>query len=237
MRYPTLLLLLTLSLASCAPIYHRKISARVLVVSGKVEGSFNGHNFGLTKSSWLEEGTTIACYDNGHADLMLLPGILIELEPNSELTLQRLRLSRDGDETIHPMVARAATIRFQRGTLFASVGQAQTRSRLLIETPAGQVSADPQRAFKLIAHDTELWLLSARGNVNFTGRDGEEKVIVSAGQFADLPADKSAQRAAGAGREIQAQVPEILAVQRRLLELAKAAAPPFLPWKTGAKKN
>lgn len=226
-----------LAFCSCAPAFHRKVSAQVLASSGKVSGKLAGRHLPLAKGQWIEEGTTITCGSEGRADLMLLPGILVELGPDSEMTVQRLRLSRDGDQTIHPMVARAAIIRLAGGTLFGSVGQAQTRSRLIVETDAGRISADPQRAFKLIVRRDKIWLLSARGNVDFTAAGGEENVIVSPAQFADLPGDRSAQPAAAARHEIQAQVPEILGVQRRLVALASDSALSFLPWENRPKKN
>ena len=104
-----------------------------------------GKKVPLTSASFLRPGEIVTTTENSRVDLMLLPGVLVELAGAGEVEITQLRLVRDGDETIHPMVARDAKIRLHRGTLIASVGLAQTDSHLFVETPDGTLIAGPDR--------------------------------------------------------------------------------------------
>ena len=70
---------------------------------------------------------------------MVLPGVLLELAGDTEIEILRLRLERDGDESIHPMIARAAEVRLLRRSITASVGRAETDSKFLVRPAFGVV--------------------------------------------------------------------------------------------------
>lgn len=119
-------LLVVFALGSCRPLFHRQVSGIVLAVEGTARARANGQIFRLTTDSCLFPGTTIELPANGQVDLMLLPGILVEATGESEIEITQLLLARDGDETIHPMKRREATLRLTRGALCISVGRART---------------------------------------------------------------------------------------------------------------
>lgn len=135
---------------------------------------------------------------------LLLPGVLVELEGETEIEITRLRFGRDGDETLRPMRAREASIRIHRGTLFAAVGQSQTRSRLFIETPAGDLTAFDLRTFKVEVSGERNRAMSVRGKINFKPAGGGRAVNFGAGYFTEWPAsDPEPRRAAESGAAVE----------------------------------
>ena len=226
-----------LSLPACRPWFQREVSSAVLAVEGPAFEIFAGKRIALKPNEWLLPGTRIATREGGRLDLMLLPGILVELEGDTEIEITHLRFARDGDENIRPMRAREASIRLLRGTLFAAVGQSQTRSRLFIETPVGNFTAFDLRTFKIDISRVRIEAVSVRGRVNFKPAGGGAPVKFDAGQFIDWPTRELApQIVAESGPEVQAQVPQILRAEKRLIGLQKQFGTGFVPWREQSEK-
>ena len=166
---------------------------------------------------------------------MLLPGLLIELSGESEIEILELQLERDGDETIQPMTARKAHIRLSRGTLIATVSLAPTESFLTVDTPAGSLTAGPDRTFMLKLNGprtSATSVMSVRGETTFRAKGTARDLKIPAGFSANLPPLPIAppQRAANAGPEVQAQLVAILGVEKRLLLLQQQEGSAFRPW-------
>lgn len=99
-------------LAGCrAP--ERSVAGAVMSVEGASETMRNGQKVSLTTSSRIRPGEKITLPEGGRLDLMLLPGVLVQIIGPAKLEMLRLRLARDGDENIHPMVAREASVRLE----------------------------------------------------------------------------------------------------------------------------
>lgn len=221
------LLLGLIALTACRPFFQRQVSGRVLALEGAGHGMINGTRIALTSAAFVHPGETVTSSKGARLDLMLLPGVLVELAGEAEIEILQLRLVRDGDETIHPMIARDARVRLRRGTLIASVGQAQTDSYLFVETPTGTLVAGPERIFKVVVSGNKAEVLSVRGEVGIQPAGAE----IPAGTFAELPLTAAGPRAAaGAGAEVQAEVPSVLNVQKRLLRLEREHGSDFMPW-------
>lgn len=210
---------------------HRQVSGRVLAIEGAAQGIINGKKIALTSASFVHPGETVTSSEKSRVELMLLPGVLIELAGDAEIEIRQLRLLRDGDETIHPMIARDARIRLQRGTLVALVVQAQTDSHLFVETPAGTLVAGPDRTFKVGVAGNKARILCIRGKVAVQQADAQTSLRVPAGYLAELPMAQAGPRAAaGAGAEVQAEVPEVLSSERRLGRLEQEHGSDYKPW-------
>ena len=227
----TLCVFALLALTSCRPFFQREVSSSVLAIDGPAEKTFAGKKARLAPNEWVLPGTRIATGPEGRLDLMLLPGILVELAGETEIEIIRLRFARDGDETIRPMRAREASLRLARGTLFVAVGQSQMRSRIFIETPAGDLTAFDLRTFKMEVNGDHARAMSVRGKINFKPAGGGAPVNMSAGYFAEFPSSDPAPRAAAqSGSAAQAEVRHILRVEKRLFRLQKDFGFGFTPW-------
>ncbi|MGI8431897.1 MAG: hypothetical protein ACR2MW_06360, partial [Chthoniobacterales bacterium] len=130
LRPSAICLLVLLAFTGCRPLLEREISSRILAFEGEVQCSVGGKIGRLSGNSFLPPGAKISSGPNARVDLMVLPGVLMELAADTEIEILRLRLDRDGDESIHPMIAREAEVRLLRGSITASVGQARTDSDL-----------------------------------------------------------------------------------------------------------
>lgn len=229
---PALGLCALLVLASCRPLFQREVSGAVLAVEGPAEGTFEGETFRLTTNNWIRPGEKIATAHGSRLDLMILPGILVELAEETEIEITRLRLARDGDETIRPMTAREASLRLIRGTLVGSVGQSQIRSRIFIETKAGYLTAFSLGTFKIEVDGNRTRIMSVRGKTTFAPAGGGAPVKINAGYFAEWPALASGPRAAAqADFTVQAEVARILRVEKRLFRLQKEFDFGYIPWR------
>ncbi len=204
----------------------------ILSLAGEALGTSDGKTVRLTTSSRIHPGETVAVSAGGRLDLLLLPGVLVELTGNTEIEIKQLRLARDGDETIGPMTAREAKVRLVRGTLIGSVGQAQMRSKILVETSAGALTAFDLRTFRVEVDGSQIKVMSVRGQVTFVPASGGAPTKIGAGYFAEWPSQVAGpQAAAESGREAQTAVTSILTVEKRLLRLEKAARFEFVPWR------
>jgi hypothetical protein len=77
------------ALGSCRPVFNREVSGTVLAVEGVANGTIGGQTIGLTNGSSIKPGEKSQLRKR-HADLMLLPGLLIELEGDTEIELMQL---------------------------------------------------------------------------------------------------------------------------------------------------
>ncbi len=200
-------------------------------MEGRAERVRDGSKVGLTTGGYFRSGDKISASTQSRVDLMLLPGVLVELGAESEMKIERLQLTRDGDESLQPMTAREAHIRLERGRLVASVGLAPTESLLVVETPAGSFAAGPDRTLLIEVNGAKARTMCLRGKATFRPTGGAQELTIPAGFFAELPLNPGAplRTAASAGAEVQAEVPAILNVEKRLLRLQKEHGSSFHP--------
>ncbi|MGI8431779.1 MAG: hypothetical protein ACR2MW_05735, partial [Chthoniobacterales bacterium] len=143
----------------------------------------------------------------------------------------RLRLDRDGDESIHPMIAREAEVRLLRGSITASVGQARTDSDLLVRTPFGIVDTGQQMTCRVGVRADSERVLCLRGKLIVSPTGAKAEMAIPKGHFADLPAAVGTPRSlADAGAEVRAEVRAALEVEKRLHRLFMENGGNFEPW-------
>ena len=226
-------LLALVTLASCRPWFTRQVCGEILASEGTAEGTFHGKAIRLTDQTGISPGMTIRVRPGSRTALLLLPGILIELQPDTDVKIEGLRLSRNGDESIRPMIARKAAIRLMRGALFATVGHAPTRSGLEIQTEIGCVTAGSGRAFKIASEGKRLRIVSARGTVAFAAPDKTPLIKIRPGYFAVLPGSNATpQPAAESGALAQKEVADTIKAERQLLQLERENRASFRQWRS-----
>ncbi len=226
-----LCLLGLLAFGSCRPLFQRQVAGTILSLEGEAQGTQNGKSVALTNRSWVHPGERITTAAGARLDLLLLPGVLVSLAGQSEIEIEQLRLTRDGDETIRPMTSREAKLRLLRGTLFATVGQAQRRSKMVIQTAAGSLTAFDLRTFKIEVDGNRARIMSVRGKAIFAAADGSGVVTIGPGYFAEWPAHLAVPQAALSDLAAQAEVTQILSTEKRLRHLQKEYGLAYLPWR------
>jgi hypothetical protein len=228
---PLLLLSCVGVLGSCQPVFQREVAGVVLLVEGVASVSTGGKAVRLTKGTPLEPRKKITSLEGSRVDLMLLPGLLLELDGKAAIEVTALKFSKDGNELDHGMKSREARMRLLEGTLLVSIGQAQDRSRLVIETSKGVFVAGSGRTLRLRSDDHKMRLVCLRGKTIFQPAGGSELVKIAAGFFKEWPASATdPQPLAQAGAEVQAEVFEILEAEKSLRLLERANHWALAPW-------
>jgi hypothetical protein len=112
-RFPTLTFLLALycGLANgCSEGVTRRTVAIVLSVKEDVFcGMAKKNNFQpVTRESRIPDGSLVRTSDRALLDLGLIAGALAQLSSNSEITIEELKISKDGNQTRGGMRSRGA---------------------------------------------------------------------------------------------------------------------------------
>ena len=74
-----LCLLGLLAFGSCRPVVQRQVSGKVLSIEGSGQTKIGEKTGRLTTSDWVKPGEMILSSENSRIDLMLLPGMLIDI--------------------------------------------------------------------------------------------------------------------------------------------------------------
>ncbi len=150
MRFPVLTLLLAFcfGLASgCSEGVTRRTTAAVLSVKGDVVFETTEQNKfqPVTRESRIQEGSIVRTSDGALLDLGLIAPALAQMSSNSEIKVEELRISKDGNQTRGGMRGRSARIQLSRGKITVLVsGRDQNRTQFAISTPAVRRSRQSQ---------------------------------------------------------------------------------------------
>ncbi len=208
MRFPALIsfFVLCCGLASgCSEGVGRKVEATVLSVHGSVV-------FGIDEQtdfrpvgpeSRLRDGSTVRTLDGAWLNLALLPGAMLRLSSNSEIKIEELKISKDGNETGDAMRSRMARIRLSRGkitVLFTRRGR--IGSLFALRTPSVTITADSDCLGKIYASP-----------------GAQPAIAIGAGYFQKWPSDRPETIAAADDPEAQIDVVNSLEIGDQLREL------------------
>src|SRR5215472_19270507 len=103
----------------CSKGITRSTAATVFFVRGNVVfGNAERNNFQpVTSKSKIHAGDTVRTSDGASINLALMPGAFIQLSGNSEIKIQELRLTKDGNETAGGVLGRRVSIRLNGGKM------------------------------------------------------------------------------------------------------------------------
>src|SRR5215510_5222020 len=114
-----------LSANGCSKGITRATAATVFFVRGNVVfGNTERNNFQpVTSKSKIHAGDTVRTSDGASLNFALMPGAFVQLSGNSEIKIEDLRLTKDGNETAGGMLDRRARIRLNRGRIVSLFSQ------------------------------------------------------------------------------------------------------------------
>ena len=103
----------------CSKGITRATAATVFFVRGNVVfGNAERNDFQpVTSKSKIHLGDTVRTSEGASINLALIPGAFVQLSGNSEIKIEDLRLTKDGNETAGGMLDRRAQIRLNRGRI------------------------------------------------------------------------------------------------------------------------
>ena len=206
----------------CSKGITRETAATVFFAKGNVVfGNAERNNFQpVTSKSKIRAGETVRTSDNGSISLALMPGAFVQLFGDSEIKIQDLRLTKDGNETAGGVLDRHASIRLNRGRIVSLFSHGDTgASQFNITTSQVTLSSDSDCLFSLWTDGKTTRVTCGRGEVT-TSADTQPPEKIAAGNFYQWPTASKAPNAATADASAQIDIKTALDAEAQLLDQA-----------------
>ena len=208
----------------CSKEITRSTVAVVFSVKGNVVfGHAERNDFQpLTPQSRIQAGDVVRTSDGASINLALTSGVFVQLTENSEIKIEDLRLTKDGNDTAERMVNRRAWIRVNRGRIICSFSQSvKTASDVGIAT--GQMTLRPASdcLFSMWTDGTTSRATCERGEVS-ASVDTQPPLKIAAGYFAQWPTASKEPIAASTDARAQMDITTALNVEPELMDQAAA---------------
>src|SRR5215475_8938529 len=152
----------------CSKITRTTVATVFFVKGNVVFGNAEQNNFQpVTSKSKIRAGDTVRTSDGASINLALMPGAFVQLSGNSEITIEDLRLTKDGNETAGGVLDRRASIRLNRGRI-VSLFSHSDRSTSEFSVTTGQVILRPDSdcLFSVWTDGTTSRVTCGRGEVS-----------------------------------------------------------------------
>jgi len=210
-----------LSANGCSKGITRATAATVFFVKGNVVfGNAERNNFQrVTSKSKIHAGDTVRTSDGASLNLALMPGAFVQLSGNSEIKIEDLRLTKDGNETAGGVLDRRAWIRLNRGRI-VSLFSHSDRSALDFGVATGQVTLRPDSdcLFSVWTDGATSRVTCGRGEVS--APDAQPPMKIVAGYFSQWPTPFKEPVSAITDAVAQMDVKAALDVEPELLDQA-----------------
>jgi len=196
--------------------------AIVFSVKGNVVfGSAERNNFQqVTPKSRIQAGDIVRTSDGASINLALIAGAFVQLAGNSEIKIEDLRLTKDGNDTAERMLSRRAWIRLNRGRIICSFSQSdKTASDFGITTSQLTVRPASDCLFSIWTDGTTSRATCERGEVN-ASVDTQPPLKIAAGYFCQWPTASKEPIAASTDPRAQIDITTALGVEPELMDQA-----------------
>jgi hypothetical protein len=206
----------------CSKATTRSTVTVVLFVKGNVVfGNAERNDFRpVTPKSKIHAGDVVQTSDAASINLGLIPGAFIQLSANSEIKIEDLTLTKDGNDTAERMLDRRAWIRLNRGRIVSLFMQSdRTASEFGITTSQVTLRPESDSLFSVWTDGTMSRATSARGEVSASA-GAQPSLKIAAGYFAQWPTASKEPIAASADASAQIDITTALAVEPELLDQA-----------------
>ena len=224
MRFPAIAFLVALCcelINGCSKDITRRTVVTVFSVKGDVTfGTADQNSFQrVTRESRIQEGSIVRTSDGALLDLGLIAPALAQVSSNSEIQIEELRISKDGNQTRGGMRGRSARIQLSRGKITVLVsGRDQSRTQFAISTPAVRVTVDSDCLFRVQRDDRTTRVTCVRGKV-YAAVAAQPPIAIGAGYFQRWPSTRPEPVAATEDAAAQMDIMDSLGIENELLEL------------------
>jgi hypothetical protein len=174
----------------------------------------------VTPKSRIHAGDVVRTSGGASINLGLIPGAFIQLSENSEIKIEDLTLTKDGNDTAERMLDRRAWVRLNRGRIVTLFKQSdRTASDFGVTT--GQVTLRPESdsLSSVWTDSTTSRATCVRGEVSAYA-DAQPTLKIAAGYFAQWPTASKEPIAASADANAQMDIKNALDVEPELLDQA-----------------
>jgi hypothetical protein len=174
----------------------------------------------VTPKSKIGAGDVVRTLGGASINLGLIPGAFIHLSENSEIKIEELRLTKDGNDTAERMLDRRAWIRFNRGRIVTLFKQSdRTASDFGITTGEITLRPDSDSLSSIWSDGTTSRVTSARGEVSASA-GAQPPLKIAAGYFAQWPTASKEPVVASVDANAQIDIKTALDVEPELLDQA-----------------
>jgi|SRR5262245_3263297 len=204
----------------CSKGITRATTATVFFVRGNVVfGNAERNDFRpVTSKSKIHVGDSVRTSDGASVNLSLMSGAFVQLTGNSEIKIEDLRLTKDGNETAGGVLDRRASIRLNRGEL-VNLFSHSDRSASEFGVTTGQVTLRPDSdcLFSVWTDGTTSRVTCGRGELSAPS-DAQTQMKITAGYFSQWPTASKEPIAAITDAAAQMDVKTALDVELELLD-------------------
>jgi hypothetical protein len=161
-----------------------EVLATVLSIRGQVTYASKGMNGRhiLGPGARLNAGCSVRVSNGAEVDITLLPGVLLRASDNSDVTIDELKLIKDGDETRSGMRNRRARIRLKQGNVILSYEQPDgTSGSVAVATDRVTVNARLDSLFCIETDTMHTRVICVRGQIDALDATGKSSVINAGG--------------------------------------------------------
>jgi len=170
--------------------------------------------------SRIRAGDIVRTSGGALINLALIPGAFVQLSGNSEIKIENLTLTKDGNDTAERMLDRRACIRLNRGRIVCSFRQSKkTASEFGITTGQMTLRPDSDCLFSVWTDGTTSRTTCGRGEVSASA-DAQPPLKIAAGYFSQWPRASKEPIAASADARAQMDITTALAVEPELMDQA-----------------
>jgi hypothetical protein len=167
-------------LTGCWKGISHEVLATVLSIRGQVtyapKGRHDPHILG--PGAALRAGCSVRVSDGAEVDITLLPGVLLRASDNSDVTIDELKLIKDGDETRSGMRGRTARIQLKQGKATLSYEQPDgTSGSVAVVTDRVTVNARLDSLFCIETDTVHTRVICVRGQIDALDAAGKSSVI------------------------------------------------------------
>ena len=206
----------------CSKGITRATAATVFFVRGSVVfGNPERNDFQpVTSKSKIHVGDTVRTSDGASINLGLIPGAFVQLSGNSEIKIEDLKVTKDGNETAGGMLGRRAWIRLSRGRIVSLFSQsAKNTSGFGVTTSQVTLRPDSDCLFSVWTDGTTTRATCGRGEVS-ASPDTQPPVKIAAGYFSLWPTASKKPIAATTEGGAQIDILASLEAEKELLDQA-----------------
>jgi hypothetical protein len=175
----------------CDRVATDRVLARVLETNGKAvviaESSSQPQRTRtpLRVGMLISPGETIETAENASATISLLPGMVLQVNPNTTTAIDKLTLVKDGRTMSFLTESRKANIQLTRGSFSVVTAETYVPTELQVVTSAGVVIALQKTSLYVRATTEAVRLTNSEGTVSFQPRTGSAPGTLDAGYFQD----------------------------------------------------
>jgi hypothetical protein len=219
------LLVLTVCLLGngCCKGITRATAATVLSVKGDVVFGRAERNYfqPVTPSSKIPGGDIVRTSDGAVINLALVPGAFVQVSENSEIKIEELSLTKDGNETAGGMIDRSARLLLSRGRMSVLFSRSDpSGSHCTLATRQTIISPDSDCLFSVWTDGAITRVACARGELK-GANDGQMPVRIATGYFHQWPTAAKEPLEASAEASAQMDVMVSLEAEKELLDQGK----------------